>query len=87
MIFTCMQEMYMDIFADHVKQAVADYLIPNLYMDATRIVLDPCYNAIESIGKILRDEKLTDENCFLKIEAIIQEFERLGIGCGIRHDG
>ena len=38
------------------------------------------------IRDILADEKLSDQECFYKIEAIVSLFETLGITCGGRHD-
>ena len=42
--------------------------------------------ALLQIQHILKDESLNDQECFYKIEEIVRVFERLGSGCGSRHD-
>ena len=44
------------------------------------------YNTLMSIKAILEDDSLNDEACFFKIEEIVREFEKSGIGCEYRHD-
>ena len=41
---------------------------------------------VEKILEIIRDDTLSDEICFHKIEAIISLYEELGISTGGRHD-
>lgn len=45
-----------------------------------------CYRALQRIKEILEDPALEDEECFAKIEAIVNVFEEMGSGCGSRHD-
>ncbi len=42
--------------------------------------------ALAQIRDILRDDALSDEDCFQKIEKIVCLFEPLGVDCGDRHD-
>ena len=42
--------------------------------------------ALKKILEIIRDDTLSDEICFHKIEAIISLYEELGISTGSRHD-
>ena len=44
------------------------------------------YMALRNIKEIIHDERLEDDECFKKIEAIIIEFEALGSDGGFRHD-
>ena len=59
---------------------------PNLKFSAGEMIESAAYCALAEIQRILQDDELTDEDCFQKIEAIVYEFERLGSGCGDRHD-
>lgn len=47
---------------------------------------DASVRTLLKIRDILADEKLSDKECFYKIEAIVSLFESLGITCGGRHD-
>lgn len=39
-----------------------------------------------AFGTFWRDDALSDETCFAKIEAIVSLLEELGVDCGSRHD-
>ena len=54
--------------------------------EAVGCVRDRCVEILQQIRCIIADESLDDPECFQKIEAIVCEFERNGIGCGHRHD-
>ena len=45
-----------------------------------------CLAALKKIQAVIRDDSLTDEDCFEKIERIVCELEARGIDCGGRHD-
>ena len=45
-----------------------------------------CYQALRKIQDILKDDSLSDKECFAKIEEIVCVFEELGSDCGERHD-
>lgn len=53
---------------------------PNVYIESR------CYQALQKIRDILRDDSLTDDACFSKIEAIVCLLEEMGIDTGNRHD-
>lgn len=44
-----------------------------------------CYNMLKHISDAIRNDALADEECYLKIEKIIQTFEQRGIDTGRRH--
>lgn len=48
--------------------------------------LTPQGRTLKKILEIIRDDTLSDEICFHKIEAIISLYEELGISTGSRHD-
>jgi len=50
------------------------------------LVSDASAKTLLAIRDILADERLSDAECFSKIEAIVSLFEKLGISCGGRHD-
>lgn len=45
-----------------------------------------CYQALEEIQTVLNDDSLDDKACFLRIEKIVEIYEKLGSNGGIRHD-
>jgi len=49
------------------------------------IIKDKCYKALLGIKQVIDDEKLKDEDCFIKIEEIICKLVEYGIFCD-RHD-
>lgn len=50
------------------------------------LVSDAAGRALLRIRDILADNGLSDESCFLKIEAVVSLLEELGVPCGDRHD-
>ena len=46
---------------------------PNVYIESR------CYQALQKIRDILRDDSLMDADCFSKIEAIVCLLEEMGI--------
>ena len=54
--------------------------------DVQKIVETACYQALEQIQSILKDDDLDDPTCFQKIEKIIEVYEHLGGSIGSRHD-
>ena len=49
------------------------------------IVESSCYKVLLQIKQTVEDESLSDQNCFIKIEAIISTLEENNIFCD-RHD-
>ena len=45
-----------------------------------------CYHALKEIQTVLNDDSLDDPECFMRIEQIVEIFERLGSNGGTRHD-
>lgn len=81
-------ELYMEILT-HILQnqkGKVEVTFPNLKFSAEEIVDSAAYCALLKIQRILKDDTLEDPECFYRIEAIVHEFERLGSGCGNRHD-
>ncbi len=68
------------------KDAKVEVTFPGVKFSALELVESAAYCALSQIQKILKDDTLNDEECFYKIEEIVHEFERIGSGCGNRHD-
>lgn len=59
---------------------------PDLNLTAQEMVEASSYQALCQIREILRDDSLSDPECFEKIERIVCLFEQMGSNCGSRHD-
>lgn len=68
------------------QKTKVEVTFPGFNFSAAEIVESAAYCALAQIKRILEDDSLQDEECFYKIEAIVREFERIGSGCGDRHD-
>ena len=56
------------------------------HFDMAAVFEKECYRSLAKIRDIIRDDTLSDEDCFLKIEEIICILEEMGSDGGIRHD-
>lgn len=45
-----------------------------------------CYRALQTIRRVLMDDSINDEECFMRIEGILDAFEEIGSNGGTRHD-
>ena len=81
-------ELYEEIILNVLRsqKTVIDVSFPGLALNSKEIVELAAYRALSQIQKILKDDSLTDEACFYKIEEIVRVLERLGSDCGGRHD-
>lgn len=78
-------ELYKEILTRILEQEeVVEF--PHFRIKPEKIVETTCYRALEKIQAILRDDRLDDEECFLKIEEIVRVLEKLGGDVGGRHD-
>ena len=51
-----------------------------------QIVKSECYMALEKIQAVVRNDSLSDPECFTRVEEIICALEDIGGNCGSRHD-
>lgn len=51
-----------------------------------KFVQNECYRALAEIKKIIEDDSIEDDECFMKIEEIVRVFESIGSDGGSRHD-
>ena len=63
-----------------------DVSFPDLTLSAKELAESAAYGALAQIQTILKDDTLSDAECYEKIEEIVCVFERLGSDCGNRHN-
>lgn len=68
------------------REAKIEITFPGLDLSTDELVETAALRALSNIQKILQDDSLRDDECFYQIEAIVHELERIGLGCGNRHD-
>ena len=71
-------DLYLEIFREVLSTLAG--------VDLKELMDSICYRALCRIRNIIRDETLSDPECFRQIEAVISTFEQLGSGGGFRHD-
>ena len=64
-------KLYEDILVRLLEKQTIKVEFPQFTECAAKITESICYNALNDIVFILKDETLTDKDCFLKIEEII----------------
>lgn len=80
-------ELYKEILAKVFEETEIHVTFPQLSITAEKIVENKCYMMLNKILDILRDDSLSDPECFWRIDEIICLFEKeAGTGCGARHD-
>ena len=79
-------ELYQEILAHILQNTTVNISFPELSCDISTLMEQSCYQALQKIQAILKDDRLDDTECFQKIEEIVCVFEDLGSGCGTRHD-
>lgn len=80
-------ELYKEILAKVLLDTEIQVTFPQLSITAESIVENKCYMMLNKIRDILRDNSLSDPECFWRIDEIICLFEReIDTGCGARHD-
>lgn len=80
----------MDLYVEMLKEILSTQTVRVTFPDLTdtpaQLVDSACYRALEEIRDIIRDESLSDKECFQKIEEIVCVLESLGSGGQGRHD-
>lgn len=79
-------ELYKEILSHVLENEEMHIVFPNITKNLADIVEGECYQAIQKIQAILKDDTLNDQVCSEKIEEIVCLFEDMGISCGNRHD-
>ncbi|MGN1017154.1 MAG: hypothetical protein ACI4PL_09190 [Faecousia sp.] len=77
----------MELYAEILIHKMANLITPQeMSSIVSQIVEGECYRTLEKIRAILRDDTLSDQECFLKIEEMICALEEIGSNAGYRHD-
>ena len=80
----------MDLLIPLIAKALENQKITLAFADDTfdlqKSLESSSLAALGKIRDILMDDTLDDPECFQKIEAIVCEYEALGLDCGVRHD-
>lgn len=79
-------QLYQEILAAVLAKEKVQITFPNLNINLTEMIESESYQALQKIKAVITDDSLTDSECFMKIEEIINIFETLGSGGGNRHD-
>lgn len=79
-------ELCQQILVGLLRKEDISVTFPNLTLSATELLESKCYCALKEIQGIIRDDSLTDTECFEQIERIVCVFEQMGSGGGCRHD-
>ena len=79
-------QLYQEILAAALAKEELQITFPNLKLNTTEIIESESYHALQKIKAVVHDDSLTDSECFMKIEDIINIYETLGSGGGNRHD-
>ncbi len=79
-------ELYREMLVRALERENICISFPQLQADPTQLVESACYIALQKIKAILCDNRLSDADCFAKIEEIVCALEEAGINCGSRHD-
>lgn len=78
-------ELYKEILAHALMRGEVEITFPG-ECDPAEIVEGECYKALEKIKAVIRDDSLSDEECFMKVEEIVNVLESVGSSGGFRHD-
>ena len=77
---------YSDILAQQINTDLISSILESVLKEPEATAEMVCYQAICKIRAILDDDSLSDPECFMKIEEIVNVLEDMGSGGGCRHD-
>ena len=79
-------DLYKEILAQALTYGEVKITFPGEAYDLAKIVEGECYKALEKIKAIIQDNSLSDKECFMKIEEIVDVLESVWGSGGNRHD-
>lgn len=79
-------DLYKEILTEVLSRRKTRVIFENVQIDAAQIVEMECYQALKKIQTVIEDDSLDDNECFMKMEKIIETFESLGSPIENRHD-
>ena len=81
----CEMDLYKEILAHALTYGDVKITFPG-ECDPAKIVEGECYQALQKIKAVIHDDSLSDSECFIKIEEIVNVLESVGSGGSFRHD-
>jgi len=79
-------DLYKEILAQALTYGEVKITFPGEVCDPAKIVEGECYQALEKIKAVIHDDSLSDKECFMRIEEIVNILESVGSDGGFRHD-
>lgn len=79
-------DLFTQLFIKALEGQKVEVAFTNESFDLKESIESASVAALGRIREILKDTTLEDPECFKKIEAIVCEYEALGLDCGVRHD-
>ena len=79
-------ELYMEMLKRLLEEETVQVTFPQLQFDTREMLCCQSYQILQRIVEMIKDDALSDAECYEKIERIVQILERNGIDAGSRHD-
>lgn len=79
-------DLYKELLIKALKDQEIKVTLSSQSLNLENLVELKSYALLEEIKLIIQNEALNDNECFLKIEEIINLFQRNNIDTGLRHD-
>ena len=80
-------ELFLEVFREVLSKQDIRVEFPSLIgVDVNKLMESIYYRALNRIKGYIRDDSLSDPECFQQIELVISTLEHLGSSGGFRHD-
>ena len=79
-------ELWKEILVKVLENSGVHVAVPSLQLSVAEIIEKESYRALCKINDIIKDDALSDTECFEQIEQIVSVFEEMGADTGGRHD-
>ena len=79
-------DLYKEILAQALTYGEVKVTFSEGNCDLAKLVEGECYKALEKIKAVIHDDSLSDKDCFMRIEEIVNILESVGSNGGFRHD-
>ena len=78
--------LYKELLIHILSNPTVQVEFPHVSLNISEIIEGECYQILQEIKSIIDNEQLEDDECFLRIEYIMQSMENRGISFSNRHD-
>lgn len=79
-------ELYVEMLKGLLEKKTVQVTFPQLQFDPREMLNCQSYQILQKIVEIIKDDTLSDAECYEQIERIVQILERNGVDTGSRHD-